>query len=77
LGCLDAPTSGRYRLEDQDIQRLSPNRLAEVRNQRIGFVFQNFNLLPRATALENVELPLLYGRIPQAKKMALDALDRV
>ncbi|MCH8157101.1 MAG: ABC transporter ATP-binding protein [Nitrospinae bacterium] len=77
IGCLDLPSSGTYRLEDYDIQTLSPNRLAEVRNRRIGFVFQNFNLLPRASALENVELPLLYGRVPDAQRIAREALDRV
>ena len=59
LGCLDLPSSGIYRLENLDIQDLKPDQLAEVRNRRIGFVFQSFNLLPRATALENTELPLL------------------
>lgn len=77
LGCLDQPTSGIYRLEDIDIQNLSPNRLAEVRNRRIGFVFQNFNLLPRASAQENVELPLLYGRVRGSQALAQAALDRV
>jgi putative ABC transport system ATP-binding protein len=77
LGCLDLPSSGTYRLENLDIQDLKPNQLAEVRNRRIGFVFQNFNLLPRATALENTELPLLYGRVPKATEIALQALERV
>ena len=77
LGCLDLPTSGTYRLEDYDIQTLSSNELAEVRNRRIGFVFQSFNLLPRASALENIELPLLYGRVPNASAKAMEALDRV
>lgn len=77
LGCLDLPSSGTYRLEGLDIQGLNPNQLAEVRNRRIGFVFQNFNLLPRATALENTELPLLYGRVPKSKEIALQALERV
>jgi putative ABC transport system ATP-binding protein len=77
LGCLDLPSSGTYRLENTDIQELNPNQLAEIRNRRIGFVFQNFNLLPRITALENTELPLLYGRVPNANKIALKALDRV
>ena len=61
LGCLDRPTNGRYTLEDRDISDLSKNQLAEVRNSQIGFVFQGFNLLARTTALDNVELPLLYG----------------
>ena len=77
LGCLDLPSSGSYLLEKSDIRSLNPNQLAEVRNKRIGFVFQNFNLLPRASALENVELPLLYGRVKNSQKLALDALERV
>ena len=77
LGCLDLPTSGIYRLENLNIQNLNANQLAEVRNQRIGFVFQSFNLLPRATALENIELPLLYGRVPNSREISLQALDRV
>ena len=77
LGCLDLPSSGIYRLENLDIQDLKPNQLAEVRNRRIGFVFQSFNLLPRATALENTELPLLYGRVPKSTEIAFQALERV
>jgi len=77
LGCLDLPTSGTYRLDNIDIQNMSPDQLAEVRNRKIGFVFQSFNLLPRASALENIELPLLYGRVPNASKIAMDALARV
>ena len=77
LGCLDLPSSGTYFLEDFNIKSLKPNKLAEVRNKRIGFVFQNFNLLPRASALENVELPLIYGRIKNSRKIALEALKSV
>jgi putative ABC transport system ATP-binding protein len=60
LGCLDRPTNGRYLLEGQDVSKMSSDQLAEVRNKEIGFVFQNFNLLARTSALENVEVPLLY-----------------
>ncbi len=77
LGCLDLPSSGIYRLENLDIQDLKPDQLAEVRNRRIGFIFQSFNLLPRATALENTELPLLYGRDPKSTEIAFQALERV
>ena len=77
LGCLDLPSSGTYFLEDFNIKSLKPNKLAEVRNKRIGFVFQNFNLLPRASALENVELPLIYGRIKNSRNIALEPLKRV
>ena len=77
LGCLDLPTTGSYHLEDVDIGSLKPNQLAEVRNRRIGFVFQSFNLLPRATALENTELPLLYGRVANSTELAMQALERV
>src|SRR5258707_14810128 len=61
LGCLDRPTAGSYRLAGEEVARLNPDRLAQGRNRRIGFVFQNFNLLSRTTALENVEVPLLYN----------------
>src|SRR5215208_2587865 len=60
VGCLDRPTSGQYLLDGQDVSTMSKNELAEVRNKRIGFVFQGFNLLSRTTALDNVELPMLY-----------------
>ena len=61
LGCLDTPTAGTYHLDGVAIQGLSPNELAEIRNRKIGFVFQSFHLLPRATACENVELPMVFG----------------
>lgn len=77
LGCLDLPTTGSYHLEEVDIGSLKQNQLAEVRNRRIGFVFQSFNLLPRATALENTELPLLYGRVANSTEIAMQALERV
>jgi putative ABC transport system ATP-binding protein len=77
IGCLDRPDSGRYILAGEDISMLSRNRLAEIRNRRIGFVFQTFNLLPRMNALENVELPLLYAGHRGAKDRAAAALKTV
>jgi putative ABC transport system ATP-binding protein len=80
LGCLDTPTAGEYFLDGVKVNGLSRDQLADLRNQKIGFVFQGFNLLPRTTALENVELPLLYdrtGRKLDTKKLAAAALDRV
>jgi len=82
LGCLDRPTSGRYLLDGQDVSRLSRNALAGVRNRKIGFVFQSYNLLPRLTALKNVMVPLLYnhdGRLSerQQRERAVAALEAV
>jgi putative ABC transport system ATP-binding protein len=78
MGCLDRPTSGSYLLENRDVSRLSDSDLARVRNRQIGFVFQNFNLLARTTALENVELPLIYsGIVPRRRERAKAALTRV
>jgi putative ABC transport system ATP-binding protein len=84
LGCLDTPTAGRYRLDGVDVSAMNPDQLARVRNEKIGFVFQTFNLLPRTTALENVELPLLYRHLAardreqraQAKLAAVGLSDR-
>ena len=79
LGCLDRPSSGTYLLDGVDVARLSANALAEIRNRKLGFVFQGFNLLARTTALENVELPLVYGRVPgpERRAKALAALGMV
>ncbi len=79
LGCLDTPTGGEYRLNGQEVSRLTDDELARVRNREIGFVFQTFNLLPRATALHNVELPRVYagGRARERRERAAAALARV
>ena len=77
LGCLDRPDSGTYMLAGEDVSKLLPNRLAEIRNRKIGFVFQNFNLLPRLNALDNVELPLLYAGASEARARAESALRSV
>src|SRR6476620_7904365 len=83
LGCLDRPTSGSYSLGEQEVSKLADNELAEVRNKRIGFVFQSFNLLSRSNALENVELPLLYSRNGSSisggerRKRSIEALESV
>lgn len=77
IGCLDVPTSGRYILEGEDVGRLSDDRLAVVRNRKVGFVFQTYNLLARSTALSNVELPLLYGNGNDRSRRSMDALERV
>lgn len=77
LGCLDRPTQGSYRLDDVEIGTLKDNELAKLRGKRLGFVFQNFNLLPRITALANVELPLIYTREKKRSARAMEALERV
>ena len=79
LGCLDTPTRGTLSIEGIEVSSLSPNQLAGIRNKKIGFVFQNFNLLARTSALENVELPLIYNRVPSAERRqrSAAALERV
>jgi putative ABC transport system ATP-binding protein len=79
IGCLDTPTSGSYELNGIQVSEMGDNRLAEVRNKEIGFIFQTFNLLPRSDALRNVELPLVYAGIPadERRQIALDALSSV
>ncbi|MFN3412907.1 MAG: ABC transporter ATP-binding protein [Thermoanaerobaculum sp.] len=79
IGCLDTPTSGRYRLNGQLVNELTDDKLARIRNQEIGFVFQTFNLLPRASALENVEVPLIYAGVPRGERhrRAKEMLERV
>jgi len=74
LGCLDRPDSGTYVLAGEDVSKLPPDRLAEIRNRKIGFIFQSFNLLPRMNALENVELPLLYAGTSEGRGRAEEAL---
>ncbi len=77
LGCLDRPTSGEYWLDGINVSRMNENQLAEVRNQKIGFVFQQFNLLPRTSALRQVELPMLYNGTPNRRERAMQALAAV
>lgn len=79
LGCLDKPTSGKYILAGREVESLDKDELAEIRNQNLGFVFQGFNLLSRTSAIENVELPMVYGKIPveERKKRAEEALAKV
>jgi len=77
IGCLDKPSSGRYLLDGADVSNLNDNKLAELRNKKFGFVFQDYNLLSRASALSNVELPLVYGNGRQRRNRAMEALERV
>jgi len=77
IGCLDKPTVGRYIFEGADVSRLNDNKLAEMRNKKIGFVFQEYNLLSRASTLSNVELPLVYSGSRQKHRRAMEALERV
>jgi ABC-type polar amino acid transport system ATPase subunit len=77
MGALDVPTSGTYRLDGIDVSSMDENQLAEIRNKKIGFVFQNFNLLPRTSALANVELPLIYAGAKNRRERALEALKMV
>ncbi|MEI2690927.1 MAG: ABC transporter ATP-binding protein [Anaerolineae bacterium] len=77
LGALDTPSGGLYKLDGQDVSTMSGDRLAEIRNQKIGFVFQSFNLLPRTSALANVELPLIYSGQSNGRQLCIDALNMV
>jgi len=77
LGCLDSPTGGSYLLDGIDVSQMTDDALAHIRNRKIGFVFQSFNLLPRVSALEQVELPLLYGGVRDRRPLAVAALERV
>ena len=77
VGCLDRPTGGSYRLEGQDVSSLNDNELAAIRNQKLGFVFQSYNLLPKMTALENVELPMVYAGRGHRRQSAMAALESV
>ncbi|TAH49125.1 MAG: ABC transporter ATP-binding protein [Chloroflexota bacterium] len=77
IGCLDQPSEGSYKLDDVDVSKMDDDQLATIRNQKIGFVFQSFNLLPRTTALDQVELPMVYAGKADRKKRAIDALTQV
>ncbi len=79
IGCLDVPTSGKYYIDGQEVSKMSDRALADMRNRKIGFIFQQFNLLPKLTAEENVQLPMIYRGVPAGERhrLALEALDRV
>jgi len=77
IGCLDVPTSGRYLLDHTDVAKLDDDRLAAIRNRKIGFVFQSFNLIPRTTALHNVEMPLIYAGVADRRRRSIAALTAV
>ena len=77
IGCLDAPTTGTYLLDGKEVSSLGDSALALIRNRQIGFVFQTYNLLPRLTALQNVELPLVYGGTKDRKRLSMEALEQV
>ena len=77
LGCLDQPSSGKYRLDGEDVAKYADKALSRIRNAKIGFIFQSFNLLPRTTALENVEIPMVYRDGHVDRRRALAALERV
>ena len=79
IGCLDTPTDGRYRLGGEDVAKLDRDELADVRNRRVGFVFQGFNLLPQITAFENVEMPLVFGgvSVPERRRRVVELMNRV
>ena len=77
IGCLDVPSSGSYQLDGEDVSQMDDDQLAGIRSKKVGFVFQSFNLLPRTTALANVELPLIYAGVPDRKERAVQALERV
>ncbi len=77
IGCLDTPSEGEYFLDGTAVSKLNDDQLADIRNKKIGFVFQSFNLLPRTTALDNVELPMVYGHVADRRKRAIAALEQV
>jgi len=77
IGCLDRPSSGQYKLDGIDVSRLKDDELADIRNKKIGFIFQSFNLLPRTTALANVELPMIYSGVSNKRQRAMESLKLV